>query len=187
MNRRLVLWSSYLLLAIGSVALAWSVLNEGWVRWLVILLWLVIATNLSANYFLATILPLTLIAGAVNQWALGGLISPLTVNVVIFVLVLVLGFLVEQLSLQKLAGGWKAWLFLALALAQIDGLIIYLPVDVWSQAVWMCLIFYVLWRGLSIDWENNRERRSHFVFLTLAVILIIGSIIWLNFPYWKIF
>jgi hypothetical protein len=114
--------------------------------------------------------------------------SELTVNLVIVLLIVTsLGLLKEILE-----QGWEninneligQWLLLGLISAEMVSFFSSWQVSFFNRSLFILIIFYLFWR--LFDLLNNqaprRELISHFLFVGATAIVVIGIIIWSNFP-----
>lgn len=77
------------------------------------------------------------------------------------------------------------WLLLGLMTAEVVAVFNFWPVSFFNRALLSSLVFYTIWHLLRIQ-HNVEQRRSyiaHFIFVGVAVIVVIGVMIWANFPH----
>ena len=134
---------------------------------------------------------LFLVSSVINFWVSVGSISHLTAIITTFGLTLLIGLLAQKIvqpTEQLTARHWLNWLLLSYFLAQIVSLVEFYPVPFFDQSLLAVIVFYALW--VIVVGPVADQRRSlvnHFIFVGLAVIVVLGSIIWANFPYLGIF
>lgn len=73
-------------------------------------------------------------------------------------------------------------LLLAFFVSQINSIASLWPVSFYNRALIVGLVFYLFWHIFEAREENSPSLSGHFVFVTIIAILIVGSIIWANFP-----
>lgn len=75
------------------------------------------------------------------------------------------------------------WLVLGLITAQAVSVFSYWPVSFFNRALLTGTIFYAFWQLIIIQKTGGRKQLlTHFAFVGLTVIVIVGIIIWVNFP-----
>ena len=77
------------------------------------------------------------------------------------------------------------WLILGLFTAESLAVFSRWPVSFFNRTLLTMIVFYTFWHYLRIQ-HNVDQRRSyiaHFIFVAVAVIVVIGIIIWANFPH----
>lgn len=80
------------------------------------------------------------------------------------------------------------WLFLGFLTAQINSLLLFWPFSFFENALVSFIAYYALWQLIRIlQAPARRSLIAHFVFTCLAVIVVIGVIIWANFPQFRTF
>ncbi len=80
------------------------------------------------------------------------------------------------------------WFFLAFLTAQINSLLLFWPFSFFENALVSFIGYYALWQLVRIlESPARRSLIAHFVFTCLAVIVVIGVIIWANFPQFRTF
>lgn len=172
------------------------------------MVWNLLPTTLShalflAIFILAMVLPLigqtalSILAGlaltlsVINFWVSIGSFNQLQSIVFAFVLCLIIGLLTEKIGQPRLPISQPQltrWLLLGFFLAQINSLLQFYPIPFFDQALLATIIFYGLWPILDDSITGvRRSFANHVVFVSLTVILVLGSILWINFPYLKIF
>jgi hypothetical protein len=79
-------------------------------------------------------------------------------------------------------------LFLGFLVAQVNSLLLFWPFSFFENALISFVAYYALW-GLiqSLHTGTRRSIIGHFAFTCLAVILIIGVLVWANFPQFRTF
>ena len=73
-------------------------------------------------------------------------------------------------------------LLLAFFVSQTNSIASLWPVSFYNRALVAGLVFYLFWHILERHDENSPSLSGHFVFVAIIAILIVGSIIWANFP-----
>lgn len=76
------------------------------------------------------------------------------------------------------------WLLLGLISAEMSTVFNNWPVSFFNRSLMASIVFYAFWQLFRI--QHNNERRSlaaHFIFVGITVILVVGIIIWANFPH----
>jgi hypothetical protein len=80
------------------------------------------------------------------------------------------------------------WTILGLIVAETITLLLYLPISSSGRATVTLIIFYYFWQ--IFRFESQLTRRfliSHLLFVLVAVILVVGVMIWSGFPQLEIF
>ncbi|MEK7548352.1 MAG: hypothetical protein AAB499_00430 [Patescibacteria group bacterium] len=184
-----VTWAiaSFWLILIAALATVWGLLPTTSSR--VILLIILLATfilPLNGQVDLPLLTALFLSVGVVNFWVSIGSLGQLAASGLIFGLVIILGLLTDLIVSRTVnRERLLIWLILGFFLAQINSLTQYFPVRFFDQTLFSFLAFYTLWLGLTgrLSLTNKRSLLGHCLFLALAVIVMMASVIWANFPY----
>lgn len=72
---------------------------------------------------------------------------------------------------------------LGLIAAQSVTLFSFWPISFFSRTILSGVLFYLLWQLLLRDAHTQlRAQLGHFVFIALTAILVVGVIVWANFP-----
>ncbi len=78
--------------------------------------------------------------------------------------------------------------FLGFLTAQVHSLLFYWPFSFFENALISYIAYYWLWQLQRIlNAQTVRSVLAHFLFTALAVILVIGVLLWVNFPQLRIF
>jgi len=72
-------------------------------------------------------------------------------------------------------------LLLAFIVAQANSIASLWPVSFYNRAIIVGLIFYLFWRIFDQS-ETSEKLVGHFVFVSFIAILVLGGIVWANFP-----
>lgn len=117
------------------------------------------------------------------------LVDPLVISALILI-----ALPVSSIYLYRLAGkpitrtDITEWVFLAFLTAQINSLLLFWPFSFFENALVSFIAYYTLWQLVRIlEAPARRSLIAHFVFTCLAVIVVIGVIIWANFPQFRTF
>ena len=73
-------------------------------------------------------------------------------------------------------------LILAFFVSQVNSIASLWPVSFYNRALVVGLVFYLFWHIFAKRDENSPSLSGPFAFVTIIAILIVGSIIWANFP-----
>ncbi len=119
----------------------------------------------------------------VNDWLVNGHGRPLIGTVILFLILPAIGLLSEIIGYEELQIRRIYWAILGLLVAQINSLFYYWPVSFFNRSLLTGLVFYALWQLLRIDEPNaKRSYIAHFIFVGLAVMVVLGILLWANFP-----
>ena len=171
-------WVSQLVLTITI----WNLLPTDLTRALLLLtLFISFLSTINNSFELPKLVNISLIFCALFFWSDGGYISRFTATVLTFIaLGLNEGFAkheADQIS-KDIPIIFREVAIIAYAGAQISSLIAYWPVGFFYK-VTLALVMYYFFTQLFKYIESNRKIAfSHFVFTTLAVILIMSSMLW---------
>ncbi len=126
---------------------------------------------------------------AANYYQAFLLLNPLLISLVVLVGIPTSGLGVrklERLSIEK--EDVINWLILGFLTAQVNSLLLFWPFSFLENTLVSFIVFYALFQLIGLF--SNPVRRSiiaHFVFTLLAVILVIGVLLWANFPQLRTF
>jgi hypothetical protein len=128
---------------------------------------------------------------AVNEWFLKGSLSTFAVTCIVFTAVTIMGMAVEVINDSPFFSPDRRliyWTILGLIVAETITLLLYLPISSSGRATVTLIIFYYFWQ--IFRFESQLTRRfliSHLLFVLVAVILVVGVMIWSGFPQLEIF
>lgn len=84
---------------------------------------------------------------------------------------------------EKISSSVLVALVLAFLTTQCYSVFGYFPVSVFNKSLLTSVSFYAFWHALELIQSNQQQKLiSHFSFVFLVIIVIVGSIIWSNFP-----
>lgn len=119
----------------------------------------------------------------VNDWLVSSRALPIFGTVIIVLLLPAIGLLSEVIGYEELQIRRAHWAILGLLTAEANSLFYYWPVSFFNRTLLTGVVFYALWQLLRINEEKAQVSYvTHFVFVSLAVIVVVGFIIWANFP-----
>lgn len=166
------------LIQLGVLILVWNFLPNRLSAALLVILVLASLLFLAIKSIeLAVITNVVLIITATQLWVTQGSFPPFWGTPFVVVGIVLTGLLAEQPSGRKLT----EWLILGFATAQLASLTSYLPVAFFHKAILSGTFFYIFWQLFKL-WDTDEPLLGHFVFGTLAVMVIIGSMIWTGLP-----
>jgi hypothetical protein len=128
---------------------------------------------------------------AVNEWFLKGSLSTFAVTFIVFAAVAILGMAVEAVNDTPFFTPDRRlpyWTILGLIVAETITLLLYLPISSSGRATLTLIIFYYFWQIFRFEAQLTRRFLiSHLLFVLVAVILVVGVMIWSGFPQLEIF
>ncbi|HUD20986.1 MAG TPA: hypothetical protein VMQ44_02895 [Candidatus Saccharimonadales bacterium] len=111
--------------------------------------------------------------------------NPLLISLMTAGTVLIIGQAAEH-YLTRREKSWRQisyWLILAFLIAQAQMLVSYWPVSMFNRTSILLVIFYGLWQMFRFQPDSSRLAWvAHFVYIGVAAIVIVGTIIWANYP-----
>lgn len=147
---------------------------------------LVLATIWSSytkRFSLAIFTTLTLLTMSIDLLATGQYISTGLSTALLGVLTLVVGLAFEYL---RRAQDWKEsllnWILIALVVSESYGFFSFWPISIFNKGVLVLVFFYIVWHYLEQNDGSTKSLVSHFIFSLLIAIVVLGGIIWANFP-----
>lgn len=75
-----------------------------------------------------------------------------------------------------------AWLIIGLFTSQIAALTQFWPISFFQKAILGTTVFYLVWQMWETIDRDSHEVKVHFIFVGLAVMVIITSIAWTTWP-----
>lgn len=177
------------LIPLACLSLTWDYLPNRWSQ----LLFLILATLTGLNSlwrngnfvvigtaFFALVL--------VNFYQLNSAVPAVIAATILFLILLLTGLTTHHDELSVFTEkDWWHWLVIAFLVVQINSLLNFWIIPFFDKAVISFVAFYLFWQYLKIDQTSIRSLRAHFIFVSLTAILILGTIIWINFPHLRIF
>lgn len=119
----------------------------------------------------------------VNDWLVSSQTSPIYGTIIIVAILPTVGLLSEVIGYEELQIRRAHWAILGLLVAEANSLFYYWPVSFFNRTLLTGVVFYALWQLLRINEDRAHvSYLAHFAFVALTVILVVGFIIWANFP-----
>ncbi|MEK7170684.1 MAG: hypothetical protein AAB774_00035 [Patescibacteria group bacterium] len=113
-------------------------------------------------------------------------ISPLLASAIVFVGVTLAGLAGQSLRRQIDKDDWLTWFLIGLFTAQIAIFTQYWPISFFQKSALGTTIFYFIWQLWTVidpPTEGGRQPLfGHFVFVALAVMVVITTIAWTTWP-----
>jgi len=117
--------------------------------------------------------------------------NPLVVAVTFFVFISIPAAGLWARRLDRLAVDRDSiihWLVLGFLIAQINSLLIFWPFSFFENSLISFIVFYAFWQLIQLfGFSSRRSLIAHFVFTLLAVIVVIGAVLWVNYPQLRTF
>jgi hypothetical protein len=115
------------------------------------------------------------------------LLSPLVVSAMVLVGIPLTGLLARRLlRLPVEREHFLHWLVLGFIISQINSLLAFWPFSFFENSLISLIAYYFLWQVILLFAASSRRSLvAHFVFTTLAAIVAIGALLWLNFPQFR--
>lgn len=108
-------------------------------------------------------------------------LTPLIASLAIFGLVLLITWV--KSSFHDNAVGRLEAILLAFFVSQVNSIVALWPVSFYNRALIVGLTFYLFWHIFqATSKETSPNMAKHFVFVAIVAILVLGGIIWANFP-----
>lgn len=126
---------------------------------------------------------------AANYYQAYLLLNPLLISIVVLIGIPLIGLLVRKLgSLEITRTDTTNWLILGFLTAQINSLLLFWPFSFFENTLLSFIVFYALWQLIGL-FENPKRKSliAHFVFTVVAVIVVLGVLLWANFPQLRTF
>ena len=117
------------------------------------------------------------------------LVDPLLISALLVIALPLTSFWLYRLADQKIERQQVIELiFLGFLTAQINSLLLFWPFSFFENALVSFIGYYALWQLIRIlDRATPRALIAHFIFTCLAVILVLGVLVWANFPQFRTF
>lgn len=81
---------------------------------------------------------------------------------------------------------WKSsflkWILLGLVISESYGFLSYWSISFFNRGLLALLFFYIIWFYLEQCDDTPKSAVGHFIFSLLIAILVLGGIIWANYP-----
>lgn len=176
------------LIATGSIVVLWRFMPNSWTQiGLLILLGIIIFSTINRQADLPVLSTIFLALAVVHYFQATHPAWPLAGALLAIVLVPALGLAGEKLDRRDdlpdshlVVGNW---LILGLITAQAVSIFSYWPVSFFNRSLLTGTFFYTFWQMIIIQKTGETRRLiTHFAFVTLTVIVIVGILIWVNFP-----
>lgn len=177
------------LVAAASITILWRFMPNHWAEaGLIILFGIIIISTLNQQVELPVLSTIFLALTVVHYYQIGYPNFPLFGALITVLIVPALGLAGEKLNTETngddshLVVG--SWLVLGLITAEAVNVFSYWPVSFFNRSLLTGTAFYTFWQLIIIQKTGERRRYfTHFAFVTLTVIVILGIIIWVNFPH----
>lgn len=123
-----------------------------------------------------------LVLVSVNYWLLDESINGIIGSATLILAATLIGRTIEETE-QNSPAPIIYWILLGFGIAQINAVFIQWPISFFNRALLSGICFYLFWQLLEYRDDSSPYRLvGHFLFVAVAVIVVIGSIIWANFP-----
>lgn len=117
--------------------------------------------------------------------------DPLVIVITIFVLLMIplTGLWARKINRLPVDRGIVTyWLVLGFMTAQVNSLLIFWPFSFFENTLISFIIYYTFWQLIQLyDSASRKSLIAHFVFTLLAAIVVIGAVIWVNYPQLRTF
>src|SRR3989344_3415152 len=127
----------------------------------------------------------------VHFWLGNGYASSLLASLVIFVGSALIGLIAAGSSGPVGQDEILVWSLVGLFTSQITTLTQFWPISYFQKSMLGTIVFYLVWQSWRLTGQANSEgRRSilwHFIFVGLAVMVVVANIIWTTWPGLKTF
>lgn len=158
-------------------------------------LWLLLVVNAGLIYFRQFELPIltnvTLILALANLWRGVSYFSPILNSALIFLGVALTGLIAASTFEPIERENLLAWFLIGLFTAEIATLVDFWPITFLQKSVLCTDIFYFVWQLWPIlspaPGSSRRPILGHFIFVALAVMVVLANIIWITWPGLKTF
>lgn len=142
-----------------------------------------IFSSYRGNFQLVALINLVYLAVLVNYLVAQQLLSYTNSTIIFGITLFSLGLIYEQLEKKKPAQEQVLfWGFIALISAQCYGFFNYWSISLFNRSLLLLVVFYIIWHYLEISDGSTKSLIGHFIFSALIAIVILGGIIWANFP-----
>ena len=79
-------------------------------------------------------------------------------------------------------GSYLKWLLLSLVISESYGLFNYWSISMFNRGLLVLTVFYTVWFYLERSDESTKSVIGHFAFSLVIAIVVLGGIIWANYP-----
>lgn len=123
-----------------------------------------------------------LVLVSVNYWLLDESINGVIGNAVLILAAVLIGRVIEETD-DHVRTPITFWLLLGLGLSQVNTIFSHWPISFFNRALLSGICFYLFWRLIELrDSQGSFQLVRHFLFVAVTVMVVVGSIIWANFP-----
>lgn len=123
-----------------------------------------------------------LVLVSVNYWLLDESINGVIGNAVLILAAVLIGRVIEETD-DHVRTPITFWLLLGLGLSQVNTIFSHWPISFFNRALLSGICFYLFWRLIELrDSSSSFQLVRHFLFVAVTVMVVVGSIIWANFP-----
>lgn len=140
---------------------------------------------------LPTFSTIALLLVLVHFWLGNGYTSPLLASLIVFVGSALMGLISAGVTGTIGRDEILVWSLVGLFTSQIVTLTQLWPISYFQKSMLGTIIFYLVWQSWRvIDQATGEGRRSilwHFIFVGLAVMVVVANIIWTTWPGLKTF
>ena len=179
-----VLLVGFWVLWVATVVLVWrqlpSLLSELGLSGLVLA---TIWSSYTKRFSLAIFTTLVLLTIIIDLLATGQYISTGIATALLGVVIFATGLAFEYLKRPQ---DWRErllnWALIALVASESYGFFSFWPISVFNKGVLVLVFFYIVWHYLEQNDGSTKSLVSHFIFSLVIAIVVLGGIIWANFP-----
>jgi len=165
---------------VGGIFAMWRLLPTGLSQIAVLVLVIVSIVLSNRGSVLTTVYGTALIGLAlINYLQASFALDPIIGSIGVFGLVTLITWVKNRFHATNV--GRLEALLLAFLVAQANSIASLWPVSFYNRAVIVGLVFYLLWQIFD-QYNEQQSLVGHFVFVSFIAILVLGGIIWANFP-----
>ncbi|MEK7535227.1 MAG: hypothetical protein AAB613_00055 [Patescibacteria group bacterium] len=118
----------------------------------------------------------------VHFWLGNGYASPLLVSLVIFIGSALIGLIAVGSHGPIGQDDILIWSLVGLFTSQITSLTQFWPISIFQKSMLGTIVFYLVWQSWRVIESDRKPIMWHFIFVGLAVMVVIANIIWTTWP-----
>jgi hypothetical protein len=134
---------------------------------------------------------ISLLLVLVHFWLGNGYTSPLLASLVVFIGSALVGLISAGSTGTIGRDEILVWSLVGLFTSQITTLTQFWPISYFQKSMLGTIVFYLVWQSWRVigqaDGEGRRSILWHFIFVGLAVMVVVANIIWTTWPGLKTF
>lgn len=115
-------------------------------------------------------------------WLGSGVAAPIVAALIVFIGTSGCGLIIQAATAPIERDDILFWFLVGLFTAQITALTQFWPISIFQQSMLGTVVFYLVWQSWRVIDADKRPLLAHFVFVIIAVTVVLANIVWTTWP-----